>query len=282
MFEYGIIIALLCLIIFIIYLTINSAPFNKKICLLAIIKNEAMVIDEWINHYIWQGIDHFYIIDNGSTDNIKDILNPYIVNGKISYFYRGEQHRQVKHYNEIFYYHIKNDCGWLIICDIDEYIYYRGKKVLKDYIDSLDQSKISNIVLNWKMFGSGGHINQPASIRKSFLLRKYELDENVKSIINIRFTNRLDIHKHIYSGGISINNPIELALNHYAIMSREYFAKIKMTRGDVNYNKHNNIRNWNYFDKYDYFEEYDSELCDLVISYLKLYKKNKLSLLMDV
>ena len=35
----------------------------------AIFKNEAMNFAEWISHYLWQGASHFYLIDNGSTDD---------------------------------------------------------------------------------------------------------------------------------------------------------------------------------------------------------------------
>ena len=47
------------------------------VSVLAIFKNEGMNIKEWIEHYIWQGIEHFYLINNDSTDNYKKILLPY-------------------------------------------------------------------------------------------------------------------------------------------------------------------------------------------------------------
>jgi hypothetical protein len=31
--------------------------------ILAIMKNEAMNLKLWIDHYIYQGVDHFYLID---------------------------------------------------------------------------------------------------------------------------------------------------------------------------------------------------------------------------
>lgn len=37
--------------------------------LLAIFKNEETSLSLWIEHYCWMGVDHFYLIDNGSTDN---------------------------------------------------------------------------------------------------------------------------------------------------------------------------------------------------------------------
>jgi hypothetical protein len=272
MFNIVIVLVISIIIIFLLSKKTNSnineiRVINKKLHLLVTLKNEAMIIDEWINHYIWQGVDHFYIIDDGSTDNTKDILNPYIDRGIVSYFYKTgqEEYRQVRNYNEIYQNYINGNCDWLIICDVDEYIYYRGKKVLKDYINSLDQSKISNITLTWKMFGSNGHITHPKSIRTSFLTRKKELGPNVKSICNDLFITKLDVHIHKYTNDINIDNPKELALNHYQIMSKEYFAKVKMTRGDSMYNKHNNIRDWNYFNEIDNNEIYDTELSDLVI-----------------
>jgi hypothetical protein len=256
---------LLFLVLIIIYVISKPKPkFGKSLCLLAVAKNEEMVIDEWIRHYIWQGVDHFYIIDNGSTDNMKNVLTKYIKKGILSYFYNEERYQQVKLYNQIYKPYIKNKYDWLIICDVDEYIYYRGKKVLKDYINSLDQSKISNITLNWKMFGSNGHVTQPKSIRTSFVTRKEELHKNVKSIINISVTPNVDIHNHIHTSGKGINNPKELALNHYPLMSQEYYTKIKMTRGDSNNSAYNNARDWQYFLDNDNNELYDSELSDLI------------------
>ena len=42
---------------------------------LSIFKNETMNLKLWIEHYLWQGIEHFYLIDNGSDDNPLSILH---------------------------------------------------------------------------------------------------------------------------------------------------------------------------------------------------------------
>ena len=49
--------------------------------ILTIMKNEAMNLKLWIDHYIWQGVDHFYIIDNNSTDVSVQIIEDLINNG---------------------------------------------------------------------------------------------------------------------------------------------------------------------------------------------------------
>ena len=50
------------------------------LCLVAIFKNESHILQEFINHYIKQGVDRFLFIDNGSTDNYIDIINKYNLN----------------------------------------------------------------------------------------------------------------------------------------------------------------------------------------------------------
>ena len=69
---------------------------------LCIFKNETMNLKTWINHYLWQGVDHFYMIDNGSDDNPLEILQDYINKGIITYFYRPERHQQIEHYKFVF------------------------------------------------------------------------------------------------------------------------------------------------------------------------------------
>ena len=44
---------------------------------LCMFKNESTIIKEWIQHYISEGIDHFYLIDNGSTDDYNSQIKDY-------------------------------------------------------------------------------------------------------------------------------------------------------------------------------------------------------------
>ncbi|WP_083906792.1 glycosyltransferase family 2 protein [Octadecabacter arcticus] len=45
-------------------------------------KNESLNIKEWIEHYLWQGIEQIYLIDNGSTDLTLDIIRPWVESGQ--------------------------------------------------------------------------------------------------------------------------------------------------------------------------------------------------------
>ena len=40
-------------------------------------KNESHILEEWINHYIDEGVDQFVLCDNNSTDDYESILNKF-------------------------------------------------------------------------------------------------------------------------------------------------------------------------------------------------------------
>lgn len=62
----------------------------------AIFKNEAHILEEWIQHYLAEGVDHFYLIDNGSTDNFMEILNRYT--DKVTLYSDDTRYRQDERY----------------------------------------------------------------------------------------------------------------------------------------------------------------------------------------
>ena len=97
---------------------------------LSIFKNETMNLKLWIEHYLWQGIEHFYLIDNGSDDNPLSILQEYIDNGIVTYYFLPEKHKQVEHYRYVFdTERLKEKTYWLIVCDLDEFFYGVDKKL---------------------------------------------------------------------------------------------------------------------------------------------------------
>jgi glycosyltransferase involved in cell wall biosynthesis len=230
-------------------------------------KNEGMVISEFIEHYLWQGADKIFLIDNDSTDDMRDKLQPFIASGQVEYYYRPERHNQKNHYNDV-YRTIKHECKWLIVCDADEYIYNRTSgSTIRSYVESLSYSDVAVVMLQWKMFGSSGFEYQPQSIRTSFVHRKKDIHPETKAIVNTSLVWNLDLHGSEHDDSRqSIQSPTELALNHYVIMSKEYFGNIKMTRGDAAWAGTESVRDWKYFADYDHNEERDDELANLVYS----------------
>ena len=46
-----------------------------KVSLLSVIQNNEDIIKEWIEHYLAEGIGHFYLVDDNANEKTKEILN---------------------------------------------------------------------------------------------------------------------------------------------------------------------------------------------------------------
>ena len=148
--------------------------FTYSISVLAIFKNESSIIKDWIDHYLAEGVQHFYLIDNGSTEKTNktndkiSIYSNYIT--LIKDARRMETGTQTFLMNHIYLNKIKNETEWIIICDIDEYIYARNKNVhIMDVLKKL-RPNVEKIWIPWKCFGSNG-ITRPKYIIPAFTKR---------------------------------------------------------------------------------------------------------------
>jgi len=230
----------------------NAEAFKYKICLLSQFKNETMNLKIWIEHYLNQGVEHIYLIDNGSDDNPMEILKPYIDKGIVTYHSMPEKHQQMKHIIEVIEKeNLKNITEWLIICDLDEFFYGVPNKLSKT-IDEYNQYDV--IYSNWQMFGSDGLKNHPFNILKSIFFREPELHILTKYIYKPKNIDLKNDNTHVHTIE-NCSNPIvendKIRLNHYPIQSEDFFRKVKMTRGDINRQDVENIRDMKYFNDYD-------------------------------
>jgi hypothetical protein len=256
-----------------------------KLVIVAMFKNEAVAMREWLNHYTKEGVDHFYMIDNGSTDNWQSEVEGF----PVTIYSDTEQHKQYDHYNNYFIKEVKHNSKWVMVVDLDEFMYSRkGYKNIPEYLDTLDND-INEVEVKWKMFGSNSHIEQPESIINGFVRRRKETPDvdnkvAVKSICRSMELDHFNIHTHSFNGKTS--NPVPedgyepsnsiiilpnilseqelrespLHLNHYRIQSWEWFKNVKMTRGDSDTKKCDTTRNEKYFQEYNHNEIEDNEL----------------------
>ena len=214
-----------------------------KLSIISMFKNESSIIKQWIEHYLDEGVEHFYLIDNGSTDDynsqIKDYMN-YIT--LIIDPYRKPINTQNILINKYFLDKIKKESEWVIICDIDEYIFnINSNKNIYDYLKTLDN--ISKVILPWKCFA--GHKNKniiPDDICLSLFARTNEIKYGnnyfkygfSKSIIKTEDLIKLEVHNSSINDESKIkllNISDELHLNHYQLISEMYYKTIKCVRG---------------------------------------------------
>lgn len=233
-------------------------------------KNEADSIVEWIEHYIHNGVDHFFLVNDNSTDNSVELMQPYIDGGLVTVFnttwwdYLG---RQKDIYNHFIFPEIHRT-QWLLVVDMDEYLWSKENRDLKQIFQQC--MHYGQIQFNHTIFGSNGHIKQPNGIVKHFTKRKAESPvlsiKNLKYAINTNFSFKglnvhhadfSDPHNQMYDFKI-IDGPYFI-LNHYCCQSREFWENVKCTRGDSD---HYRVRMIDQFDECDFNEVDDTELAE--------------------
>lgn len=215
-----------------------------KLSVGAIFKNEAHSIKEWLEHYLYHGAEHFFLINDSSTDNFLEIIQPYIDAGLITLFnppnwsyYLGRQRGMYNHYIlETDHFH---ETKWLLIVDLDEYVWSKDTININDILDNYGNA--SQLQIKEVLFGSNGHIEQPNNIVESFTKRKnYESfngSKSTKYFVNTAFNFiSLNVHTAAYgeNEGKEENwTPISnLEYNHYSCQSLQFWNEIKCTRGD--------------------------------------------------
>ena len=216
-----------------------------------IFKNESHILKEWIDHYLYHGVEHVYLINDNSTDNFLQILQPYIDNGKVTLYNCENNNKRVgvqdAKYNHYFQKHLK-DTVWFGIFDLDEFLYAPNNVDLKIVLKKYEH--VNQLHINWVHFGSSGHKEQPDNVVDNFINRgEYNSIKNGpngrynshKSIVKTNGHVKLGIHSHFYDNNntgknISFNEDnTPMLINHYAIQSKDFWTNIKMTRGDVNH-----------------------------------------------
>ena len=232
--------------------------------ILATFKNETMNLKEWIEHYFWQGADHLYMIDNGSTDEPYKILDYYIKAGKVTYYYLPQKWKQLEYYRYVFQ-NIKTnkETYWLCITDLDEF-WYSPQNILSKTLRLFE--KYDAIHSNWLMFGSDGLKKHPHSIRKSIIHRENNHHCMTKYILKVSQVRPEDFDIHLCNVKNRIIENKLIRLNHYPIQSLEFFKKVKMTRGACDSEVFENIRDMKYFNDYDQNKTFvDKTLANLIL-----------------
>ena len=130
-------------------------PTRLAVC--AIFKNEARWIEQWLEFHLLQGVERFYLYNNNSTDDWREVLRPYI-EAKIVAVQEWPLHpAQANAYNHCMRWR-KNEAQWIAVIDLDEYLYAIDKslpQLLENYEDA------PALVVNWIMFSTSGHILRP-------------------------------------------------------------------------------------------------------------------------
>ena len=223
---------------------------NKyKVCVYAICKNEEKFVERWFNSI--KEADEIYVLDTGSTDNKKELLEELGVHVKQIIF---DPFRFDKARNESLNL-VPNDTDICVCCDLDE-VFSHGWR-----------EKLENI---WK----------PSTTRLSYNYN-WKLDENNNPLVNFYIEKiharhgyewRHPVHEVLYYNGDKEENKIvtnEITVNHYPDENKSRKNYLPLLELSVKEDPEND-RNMHYLGReYMYYGKWN-EAIDTLIKHLSL------------
>lgn len=242
----------------------RDIPYKFNLAVCAIAKNEGRYFNEWIEWYRRMGVEKFYIYDNESSDNTKEVLLPYIESGLVDYVYRPGAKQQLPVYDDCIERH-RFEARWIAFLDLDEFIVPRKDDTITQFLSRFEDA--SAVEINWLIYGSGGakeRIEGKVMDRfKRHSKPHHILNRHVKSIVNPRKVlcfigcheaarmhgKAYDSHGNVIRNSFRDREPQQdvIRINHYAVKSYEEFLE-KRARGRA---RTLSMRNLDYFDRFD-------------------------------
>jgi hypothetical protein len=217
------------------------------------IKDEARYIPEFIEFHLLQGFDHFIFYDNKSTDNLNEIISPYIESGLVEIRYYPNDLTSSKNFwlmnhciNEQ-----KGKTKWLHFHALDERLYCPSGENIVEFLKQYEN--YGGVSVGWYLFNSNDHISRPEGlIIDNFTKYSEDLNCHIKTIIQPEksISTIGTPHNFIFNGTHAVDenfnivntsfNPSHYSLNkivlhHYHTLSREEYD-IKQNKGILDHN----------------------------------------------
>ena len=101
---------------------VDKNLFLHDLAVVAIMKNEGPYLKEWLDYHLLAGVDHFYIYDNDSTDNQREVAAPYVKAGLVDYILAPSKAMQYAVSNDAVK-RFKFFCRYMAFTDGDEFIF---------------------------------------------------------------------------------------------------------------------------------------------------------------
>jgi len=179
------------------------------VAVMAILKDEAPNMEEWLCHHLAIGVDHFFLYDNGSTDDLHEVLRPYANHGIVTTVYfpmRGLQRDANNHAVRFF----GSTTEWLAYVDIDEFLVPENDESIGSVMQRFGDAE--QVLVSRKEFCYGGHRTPPGGLVTE-AYREYSQDVPrmgtsailAKPIVRPSGVVRVGVHNAITLHGRTVN-----------------------------------------------------------------------------
>lgn len=237
--------------------TTNASLF--MIC--ALVKDEDLYIDEWLEYHKFLGFTYVAIHDNAENASAVIAELPYKYPDFVSVVHSPGLKHQLKVYDSCIH-TFQNTSTWTAFIDVDEFIVLRKHSSIQDYVTDVAPHG-GAVALNRDHFTSHHQTKySPEPVLSRFVSRKVKPDERVKTIAYMPHTQHSRGHHcTLLSNGRTVDaegrnasatknylkhgSTAVAGVNHYFTKSYEEF-KLKRYRG---FGTHSELNSWYTKDK---------------------------------
>lgn len=140
----------------------DNSPAHAKdyYSVAVIVKDEARNMREHVLFYLATGADRIYIYDNDSTDNLLEVLKPFIDSGYVVYQRWPGQAVQTAAYRDAIR-RLRRKSTWLALIDADEFL-FSPQGSMPDQLKAFED--YPGVGVNWVTFGPNGHDRRPEGL----------------------------------------------------------------------------------------------------------------------
>jgi len=208
----------------------------------AIFRQEAPFLNEWLEFHRAMGVSHFYLYNNFSTDDFRAVLRPWVESGVVTLYEWPVKTGQLAAYWHCVRRHAMHH-RWLAFFDIDEFLFSPTGKSVVEVLEPYGD--LPGLFVDSPFFGAAGHAERPAAPTTRAFTRRAPLTRtSVKTIANPRWIYAMrNVHAFKFLRGEALNTargPLEprkvrldlLRLNHYWSRSLADLGD-KIARGDA-------------------------------------------------
>lgn len=247
---------------------VPTKKYNVSVC--AIFRDEGKYLKEWIEYHRIIGVEHFYLYNNFSKDNYKEILDSYIEEGVVTLVDWAIPQGQMKAYADCVEKY-SSETNWLGFIDLDEFVVPNHDDSIQAFLRHFRNRPI--VIIYWRYMGSSGLIDRDirnpitedfilgwrkyANIGKLFFNTSYDYaDDSPKNMYMhhrwARYKGHLlppvncFNHSCVYGEDIVDSGDMPAQINHYLVKSFHEYAEKKKRGGGVHKDMHDMTYFWHH------------------------------------
>lgn len=228
----------------------------KYLSVVACFKDEGPFLREWIEFHLLNGVEHFYLYDNSSSDDPTKILKKYVDSAVLTLFSTNMACCQLAcFFHALTTY--RDRSRWMAFIDIDEFLFCPSGESLPSLLRNYEE--FPALGANWLLFGTSGHVRRPPGLVTENYFKcahpDYIHNRHVKILldpnrtlcpgptphefifVNSRFPavdeNRIPLQGAYRDSSVGLEGR-RIRINHYSTKSHEdWAAKLNRGRADT-------------------------------------------------